>query len=322
MANTGFQLPYTYQPGIQFAQDDTNPQGYNPWAFPGAPPTYTGSYDPNTMGVESDPTAMDKFRQEALRTGPSQYANLANAQQDTQNINARQQAAATNAGQQAQASSQLAMTGGSDSGARAALASKGNQNLLDMNQKINQTTASNKSQIGMNDEQNRISQLGQVPGMQNQQNQAAQFNIGNAINEGNAANMYKYGVYNTQMKGYAAGQQANATASSGSWLCTEAKPSEEDTKALLKFRRYALKKDPVRTKFYIHDCACLVAKMKARGANWQKNTDFVKHVAKLAREGKFETAYKIYFQKVKELIGQYWNDCDSPVYKAEVTFYG
>jgi hypothetical protein len=321
MANAGFQLPYTYQPGIQFAQQSTAPGAeYNPWQFPGAPPTYTGSYDPNTMGVESDPRAMDQFRKEALREGPSRYATLANQQQDTLSMNAKQSAADQNAGSIAQGQNNLAMSGGLDSGARERLQTKGNQNLLDMNQKINQTSANNKMQIGMNDEQNRVSQLGQVPGMQNQQNQAAEFNVGNAINEGNTANTYKYGIYNTQMKGYAAGQQAAATQNSGggSWLCTEAEPGEIDQKALLKFKRYALRKDPVRTKFYIYDCQELVARMKKQGANWQQNSDFVKHVAKLAREGKFELAYKLYFRKVKALIGRYWHDCESPIYKAEV----
>jgi len=195
---------------------------------------------------------------------------------------------------------------------------------LDMNQGINQTTANNKMQIGMNDEQNRISQLGQVPGLQNQQNQAQEFNIGNAINEGNNYNAYKSGIYGSQMAGWAAGQQAQATQNSGggSWLCTEALGerdlSREEWLALSKFKRYAYRKSPEKTSFYIYDCKTLIERMKDSNANWQKNREFVKHVVKLCQEGKFDKAYQLYFRKVKQLIDRYWPDCEAPVYRSEV----
>jgi hypothetical protein len=321
MAGAGFSLGYQNNPGIQFAQqsDPNAPGAYNPWSFPGAPPTYTGAYNPNTMGVDSDPTALNMFRTQAERTGPSAYANLANTQQDTLSQQARSSAANQNQGNQATAESALAMRGGIDSGARERIATQGNKNLLDMNQKINQTSANNKMQIGMNDEQNRISQLSQVPGMQNTQNQAAEFNIGNAINEGNAANAYKYGIYNTQMKGYAAGQQANATANSGgSWLCTEALKDfgRDEWKYLLKLRRYAARKDMEVTAFYIYDCNTLVDRMKESGANWESNKRFVSRIIDLVKRGKLEQAYKLYFRVVRSLCLKYWPDCDHPVFTA------
>ena len=321
MASAGFQLPILSQPGYDWNYRD--PSGnVNPWAFPSGAPNYVPAYDPNTMGVESDPTAMNAFRQEALRTGPSKYAQLSGAQQDALNLNAKSSAAGTSAGQTATANSNLAMTGGLDSGARERVQTNANKNLLDMNQKIDQTTANNKMQIGMNDEQNRVSQLSQVPGMQNQQNQASEFNINNAVNEGNSANLYKANIYNQQMKGWAAGQQSNATANSGgSWLCTEALDSgvdQKDWEPLLKLRRYATRRNSEVTRFYIFKCAPLIARMKKHGADFEKNKKFVKRVSELVREGNMDRAYRLYFKIVKELIKHYWPDCNDPVFLAEV----
>src|SRR6185437_5045338 len=107
-------------------------QNWNPWSFPGSPPNYTPAYDPSTMSLSSDPTALNEFTQQAERTGPSQCNNLPNQQRDTMNTQAKSNAAATTAGQTAQANNRLAMTGGLDSGARERVQTQGNRNLLDM----------------------------------------------------------------------------------------------------------------------------------------------------------------------------------------------
>lgn len=217
--------------------------GYNPWAMPGSPGSkppidYKNPYDPsmsvaNKMqpmlnNITQNTQGLDKYRQEALRTGPSAWSMLANQQQDAQARAAKSSAATTAAGQTAQANSELAMRGGLDSGARERIAKNSARGYLDATQNINKDVAANKMQIGMNDEQNRISQLGALPGMENQalqpQFQKAQM-MGNAFqNDANmqyganqGLNQFNRDIFNTQMGGWAAGQQ--------SWMQDRKNPS-------------------------------------------------------------------------------------------------
>lgn len=215
--------------------------GYNPWGFPGAPPAYVNPYDPKSMslvsqmgdkinGLQTDKSGINAYRAEALRKGPSTWAGLANAQQDMMAKNARSSASSSAANQAAGARSSLAMRGGLDSGARERIAQSSSKNLLDMNQKINQDVAGNKMQIGMNDEQNRISQLGALPGLENTALQpdlertkllgnAYQIDNSNQFAANQGLNQYNQNKYATQMAGWAAGQQANATRNSGGGGC-------------------------------------------------------------------------------------------------------
>ncbi len=167
------------------------------------------------MALSADHQGIDKYRQEALRTGPSSWANLAGNQQGYLAKQAKSAGAQTVAGQNAQAMSDLAMRGGVDSGARERIATSGANNLLNMNQKVNEDQSKNVMQIGMNDEQNRISQLGALPGLENEALKPQMFNVSNQMNNNQSHNQFDMDQYKAQMEEWAASKQAEATANAG-----------------------------------------------------------------------------------------------------------
>lgn len=197
----------------------------NPYNSQPLRPNYIAAYDPNTMSLTDylsgkyDHSGFDQFKSEAMRRGPSAWANLATADQAFQaNTNREKGAAQVNA-QTAQAQDELAARGGLSSGARERAATEGSKNYISMAQDNARTETGNKLQIGMNDEQNRIQELSQVPGMEGQQaslweNAKAQ-DVANTANENERRNAYNQNVYHEQMQGYMANQQANATMNSG-----------------------------------------------------------------------------------------------------------
>ena len=181
------------------AEDKQN-AGYNPGdPYAGMPALPTDQIN----GVSLDRTGLDKFKQEAFRTGPSNWAKMATAQQGTNAIAARGSGASQVGTQQAQAADNLASAGGLTSGARERLAASGGRSMLDMGQQVGKQQADNNLQIGMNDEQNRISQLGQVPGMDLA---ASNFDLNKAQDQ----NQFNATNYQTQAGIWGAGKQADA----------------------------------------------------------------------------------------------------------------
>lgn len=187
---------------------------------------YTPSYDPNTMGMEQqvqqhlqDQQGFNKFSQEAMRNGPSPWARMAHSNQDLESLNQQDIMRKSAAGQVGQAETALAMRGGSTSGARERLQEQGAQQSLDMNQNIRRQGALNGMQIDMNDEQNRIQQLSQLPGMEmsrdNARSGARQFDIGNRINEQNQHNAFDMNIYDKKMGAYGADRTAKAEYEAG-----------------------------------------------------------------------------------------------------------
>lgn len=225
---------YGYPPG--YTPPGQNQGGYDANGNP-IRPNYIPGYNPYTMGISQgldsqlgginvDTTGLDKFRTEAERTGPSAWAQLAGQQQDLEGQNQREQAARTSGAQGAQEQGQLAMSGGLSSGARERVSRDAGRSALGMDQNIQRQENQNKMQIGVNDEQNRIQQLGSLPGMENQAAQiplqkaqlwaqGQQFDVGNQVAEAGRQNDFNLGNYHEQMAAWGAGQQANATANSG-----------------------------------------------------------------------------------------------------------
>lgn len=170
-------------------------------------------------GIGTDRSSLDQFKGEAQRQGPSNYARMGVNQQEQLAMNAQDAGAKSVAGQGATARSQLAMRGGLTGGAAERVATEGQKNYLDMSQGINQQKSANIAQIGMNDEQNRISQLGQAQGMENAQTgidlqklgmgtQANMFDIGNQMKNSQSKNDFDLGRYNAQMADWAATKTA------------------------------------------------------------------------------------------------------------------
>jgi hypothetical protein len=212
-------------------------QGGDPYAgMPGAP-DYNPAYDPSTMamgpelqsqlnGINVNTQGIDKFRDEALRTGPSVWAGLARRNLAAQAADARGAGMQQVAGAGAQARSSLASHGGLTSGAAERVAKSGQRDLMSMNQGVNHDVMANDLQIGQNDETNRIQQLGMLPGMENTALQPAfqktalwgqgkQFDVGNALKEAQNKNQFAMDRYHEQMAAWGANRQAQATENSG-----------------------------------------------------------------------------------------------------------
>lgn len=216
--------------------DNGVPAGYDIYGRP-IRPNYVPTYDPATQSLlpfvqeqvsplNMDMRGLEKYRQEALRSGPSQYALLQNKMQGVLAKNARDTAAKESAAQTAGAENAMAMRGGITSGARERIQKAGGENLMNMNQNIANQDTQNRLQIASNDEQNRITQLGALPGMEVQSMEPglkkAQLEIGakgtdiaNQIGEKQAKNLFDMTAYQEGMKAWAAARQANATENSG-----------------------------------------------------------------------------------------------------------
>jgi hypothetical protein len=153
-------------------------------------------------GVNLDRSGLNAFAGEAMRTGPSAWSKLATQQQDQSQADALQRGTAQTAATTQGAQDQMAMQGGLTSGAAERVAQSGARNMLDMGQDIARQGDQNRLQVSINDEQNRISQLGQLPGMQLA---ASGFDLSKA----NAQNAFNAQNYQTQGGIIAAGKQAD-----------------------------------------------------------------------------------------------------------------
>lgn len=197
-------------------------------------PSYQKGYDPNTMamapqvqnelnGVNLDTRGLDKFRNEALRTGPSRWAGLQVGKTYGEEQAARERAKQEALSGTSQAQSDLAMHGGLSSGARERTAQTGQRSELAMSQQAGRQGAQNRLQVGINDESNRIAQLSQLPAFEQQVygnqfqkaqalNQAHLQDVQNQIAETNRLNEYNATMAGLRNQANATNQQANFAA--------------------------------------------------------------------------------------------------------------
>lgn len=333
---TNYPTPY-----YDSSQDVTDP--FNKY-FEQRPlgPEYVPGYDPTTDtlaqefadrlgGINLDTRGLDKFRSEAMRTGPSTWAQMAEAKQRDEESMARGSGARQAASARGGAMSQLASRGGLTSGARERLSRGGAEDLLNMQQDIGRQGRTNRLQIGMSDEQNRVQQLGMLPGMEiaalqpelqkfSMWSSGRQQDVANKMNEAAARNAFEAKKYAEQMAGYGAERSAQATVEAnkggflGSWLCTEAGSaiSNDEWNHLAALRRYTKQAHPEIADFYFKRCSPLIEAMKKAGADWAANIEFVKKAAAMAKEGKLAEAYIFYHNHTLALIEKYWPECADP----------
>lgn len=188
-------------------------------------PAYVVAYDPSTMSLADylaghyDHSGYDKFKSEALRSGPSKWASLAKQDLNMQSAQARNSGSQQVAARNAQAEDQLGASGGLSSGARERVATEGAKNYLAMSQDIGRQNKMGGLQVGINDEQNRITQLSQLPGMEMQQagmwTGAKDKDVQNIVNENERRNQYNQTIYGQKMGGWSAAKTADAQAASG-----------------------------------------------------------------------------------------------------------
>lgn len=201
------------------------------------PGSLIGQLDQRLAGVNLNTQGLEALRARALGTGPSTWAQMAEAKQRQEETQQRGQAAQQGASAQAQARAQLAMRGGLSGGARQRLAMQGARDQAQMGQQIGAQGQQARANIGLQDEQTRTQMLSQLPGQelaalqpamqkasawaqmaQNEQNQAIQreqFNTTAALQQQQNLNQSNMGLYQEQMKAQAAERQARATEKAG-----------------------------------------------------------------------------------------------------------
>lgn len=242
MAPNALQGTVLNPPAAQPGQTNAPGSPYTiPSLYPGQPssPGYTSPMtgvpslgaDASQLlsGNQLDTSGLNEFQSQAESQGPSQWAQQAEGQQNYLAMQAKDQGAATTAGQTATAQAALAAKGGLSGGAAERLAQGGANNYLNMTQGINNTETGNNMQIGMNDQQNKLSMLGQLPGMQlgaaNFGLNQAQTQLGadtndasNIYNANNSLNNFNMNAYGQAMGGFGAQQEALGQASAGKSL--------------------------------------------------------------------------------------------------------
>lgn len=212
-------LPANAQPIV----DPSNPYYSGMPTTPGFSPIYNASTQALSPGYDQQVAAnsqgFDAFRDQALRQGPSAWATTALQQQALESENQKEKGIESTAGANAAANDSLAAQGGMSSGARERVAEGGEKNMLDMNQNVSRQENLNNLQIGMNDNQNKMQELSQLPGMEQSRVNAwettKQGDLSNQLAENKSLNDYNQNIYNQQMNAWAADKQAKATASSG-----------------------------------------------------------------------------------------------------------
>ncbi len=184
-----------------------------------------------------DPSQMEglqAFKKEALRTGPSVWAQMMQQTLGNKKSGDLDKAALQSAAAGAQARGTLAMRGGLSSGSRERIARSNANDLLGIRQNIGRDYNTQNLQLLSDDEKSRLGMLGQLPGMEsnleqfnvNTLNDASKFNLGNkakmdeyniqnALEQKNLADTQNLDVYKEQQKKWAANRQADATANSG-----------------------------------------------------------------------------------------------------------
>jgi hypothetical protein len=209
-----------------------------------------GQLNKNALG--SDTQALDAMRDRALATGDSPWLKMQVEKQQLGELDSRDRAASQALGSNAVARSQLAMKGGLGGGSAERMAKSGARDLNALQQGIGRQGQLDRMGLNIADDQAKTAMMGQVAGLDlshgAQMQDMEKFNIGTKLDANkfnsmgnldaskfntsldfdatkfnqsnelmalgglNDFNMAKYGE---DMKGYAAGKQANAMSSGG-----------------------------------------------------------------------------------------------------------
>lgn len=214
--------------------EEKKSQGLNPDGSPQAI-TRESLLDPATgllkaayqfKGQTVDPNSLEGYqaiKKEATRTGPSQWLNLAQQKQQLEQAQANDSANSGVMAGNAQARSTLAMRGGLSAGARERLGSQMQRDMVGARQKVAGEGILARANLNVQDEQNRLGQLQNFANAEGQltkyntdiSNRGQEFNILQGLQEGARGDEWKMRQYEEQMKKWAAGKQADATAASG-----------------------------------------------------------------------------------------------------------
>ncbi len=166
-----------------------------------------------------DMQGMEAYRARALGTGPSAWAQQALGKQGLEEQGLKNSAQAQGASAQSQARSSLASKYGLSPAAQQRLALQGQRDQMGSLQNVGFQGAKTRADIGVQDEATKNQFLQNLPGQElnlaNANTANQQFNIGQAVNQNNAQNLFNINKYNENMKAWAAGKTADAQGNSG-----------------------------------------------------------------------------------------------------------
>jgi hypothetical protein len=173
-----------------------------------------------------DKRGLNAVRDRALATGPSAWAGLAAKNQALEEAKARDRAGANAAAGSAQARAALASKRGLSGGAAERLAGTSARDLMMSRQGVGQAGQTARAQIGLQDEQQKMDLLKQLPGMEvqaldpefknRQMNvDTSKYNIDQALKDKYTEDQAKQNEYQEQMKAWAANEQANSIMRAG-----------------------------------------------------------------------------------------------------------
>jgi hypothetical protein len=171
----------------------------------------------------SNNQGFNKFQDEALRDGPSKYAQLMLDQQDLNRKGALDDVGAQfQSGLQSQMDA-LASQGGMMSGAGERMGANSIRDMLAARQGVRRDTDQNRLSIQGQDEQNRLGQLQALTGLEQQRNQtglqAREFDLRNSLNERDSKRQDGMDAWKTQMETWASNRQADAQAQAARSSC-------------------------------------------------------------------------------------------------------
>ena len=198
---------------------------------------YAQSYDPATMSmtpdlqkkldaIQMDKTGLNQFRKEATRSGESAWSRMAKEGVAMDSMANRENLLRGAQGRAAEARSSMAMRGGLGVGAAERAGKNAAREGIMAQQGSYRDQNRANLDISMQDEKNRIGQLGQLPGMEVQALQpemektkmwqgGRQFDIGNQVTENQQKNNFNLGMWQKKMEQWGAGNTAAAQAESG-----------------------------------------------------------------------------------------------------------
>lgn len=184
---------------------------YNPFADMPEYPTFIGM-EPGDLTLFGRSPLMNKYGQEAGRTGPSPAALMAMREQNRLYGLSRDQLKKQALGEAAQAKTALAMKGGLQSGAGERINTSMGNRALELAQTTHAANNKNIADIGMEDEQARTKMLGNAAAMEGD---ILSGDVQRKQLENTKGNAFNLGRYDSKMKAWAADKQAKATENSG-----------------------------------------------------------------------------------------------------------
>jgi len=173
--------------------------------------------------VQLDRTAMNALQSRATSQGPSAWAQMATQNQRNEQQNAMNAANRNSMAQQNRQYGMLAGRGGLSAGQRERMAMQGARGAFGATQNIANQGMQQRLGIGMQDDQQKLGLLQQLPGMQMNaanfdqsqrayRNNATNADLANAMKDIQGFNAYNAGAYSDAMKEWGALESSKAQA--------------------------------------------------------------------------------------------------------------